>query len=422
MSLPASYAALCNVRRLDRALAAMTAEWLKDVRARFSIDLHPSKAQDVMGGIKEILNAKLLCYDDDLGGVMLCHSNERLLSKQGNIHPYFPYIHVEVDANISLFQPKPGNYLVGDVIKIGADYIGLLVLGIFNAAIRANNIRKDFVCNLQDQVWSSRKHPAHRIEVGKQVKFQVTEVLEQSGFFSIAGSLLSKRTGLFDWEGSEADKSAPVTQPASGKAAKKAKASKRLHEPLDEAGGAEVPAKKQAVLPQHQPVVNGPQKGEPTLATPGSGMPGALTAKKKNKKHKHDEPAEGKHVRGLGKQQEALDSKAPEQRQQNTGSVPHLPGVATEVPVAEEKHSKKKRKRDKASSQSKEEKGVPPEAVQGLPAVGKEKHASKSTGQNSNGACRAHEGAATATHKSEKDKLRHKKKLKKSHIGMPENR
>lgn len=98
---------------------------------------------------------------------------------QARIHPYFPYFHVDVTAEVNLFSPMPGHtisaslslrmsrssvsfslacpfgghcdpkcafYLekAGQVNKIGTDYIGLLVLGIFNAAIGCQNIRAEF--------------------------------------------------------------------------------------------------------------------------------------------------------------------------------------------------------------------------------------------------------------------------------------
>jgi hypothetical protein len=37
--------------------------------------------------------------------------------------------------------------LVGRVIKVGTDYVGLLVLGVFNAAIGAERIRREFKCS-----------------------------------------------------------------------------------------------------------------------------------------------------------------------------------------------------------------------------------------------------------------------------------
>ena len=36
---------------------------------------------------------------------------------------------------------------MGRVIKVGADYVGLLVLGVFNAAIGAERIRREFKCS-----------------------------------------------------------------------------------------------------------------------------------------------------------------------------------------------------------------------------------------------------------------------------------
>ena len=36
---------------------------------------------------------------------------------------------------------------VGKVIKVAADFIGLLVLGVFNASIAADCIRSDFKCD-----------------------------------------------------------------------------------------------------------------------------------------------------------------------------------------------------------------------------------------------------------------------------------
>ncbi len=37
-------------------------------------------------------------------------------------------------------------FAVGKVIKVAADFIGLLVLGVFNASIAADSIRPEFKC------------------------------------------------------------------------------------------------------------------------------------------------------------------------------------------------------------------------------------------------------------------------------------
>ena len=47
-------------------------------------------------------------YNDDLGGVLLSYRNARVLTRQASIHPYFPYVRVEVVAEVVLFKPRPG--------------------------------------------------------------------------------------------------------------------------------------------------------------------------------------------------------------------------------------------------------------------------------------------------------------------------
>ena len=106
-------------------------------------------------------------------------------SPQAAIHPYFPLVHVEVQAQVLLFKPVVGNMLgegrgrretrehvegevgdrgdmsaplfhtsslppsspVGKVIKVAADFMGLLVLGVFNASVAADCIRPEFKCD-----------------------------------------------------------------------------------------------------------------------------------------------------------------------------------------------------------------------------------------------------------------------------------
>ena len=47
-----------------------------------------------------------------------------------------------------MITPPIRNHAVGKVIKMGADYIGLLVMGVFNASILADSIRSELKCNI----------------------------------------------------------------------------------------------------------------------------------------------------------------------------------------------------------------------------------------------------------------------------------
>ena len=39
---------------------------------------------------------------------MLSFANERVLTTQASIHPYFPFVHLEVLADLVLFRPRAG--------------------------------------------------------------------------------------------------------------------------------------------------------------------------------------------------------------------------------------------------------------------------------------------------------------------------
>ncbi|KIZ04925.1 hypothetical protein MNEG_3029 [Monoraphidium neglectum] len=168
---------------------------LSTVTARFTLHLHPSKTQDVIEGVREQLNLGLLRYSEDLGGVVLAYSNERVTGRMARLHPYFPFLAVAVVARVTLFCPRPGQHLVGRVIKVGTDYVGLLVLGVFNAAIGAERIRREFKCSPEAGCWVSLRDATHRILVGSYVRFVVDSVLDHASLFSIVGSLLDAGTG-----------------------------------------------------------------------------------------------------------------------------------------------------------------------------------------------------------------------------------
>lgn len=168
---------------------------LATVTARFTLHLHPSKTQDVMAGVREQLNMGLLRHSEDLGGVVLAYSDMRVAGGSARLHPYFPFLAVTATARATVFRPRKGQHLVGRVIKVGADYVGLLVLGVFNAAIGAQRIRREFKCSPESNSWVSMRDPTHRIKVGGYVRFAVDSALDSASLFSISGSLLDPGTG-----------------------------------------------------------------------------------------------------------------------------------------------------------------------------------------------------------------------------------
>ncbi|DBA91577.1 TPA: hypothetical protein ACH3X1_003191 [Trebouxia sp. C0004] len=162
---------------------------------KFSLDLHPSATADVMEGVRDQLNAVLLRYSTYLEGVLISYTQPRILSQQARIHPYFPYFHVDVLADCVLFKPAAGHVLDGKVHMVSHDFIGLLVLGLFNVSIGRQHIRADLNYDAIGDCWQSQRHEDHRIAVGTALRFKVDTVDDESEFFTLAGSLLVPGTG-----------------------------------------------------------------------------------------------------------------------------------------------------------------------------------------------------------------------------------
>ncbi|DBA93357.1 TPA: hypothetical protein ACH3X2_003634 [Trebouxia sp. C0005] len=173
----------------------MEREALHKAAIKFSLDLHPSATADVMEGVRDQLNAVLLRYSTYLEGVLISYTQPRIISQQARIHPYFPYFHVDVLADCVLFKPAAGHILDGKVHMVSHDFIGLLVLGLFNVSIGRQHIRADLNYDVIGDCWQSQRHEDHRIAIGTALRFKVDKVDDESEFFTLAGSLLAPGTG-----------------------------------------------------------------------------------------------------------------------------------------------------------------------------------------------------------------------------------
>ncbi|CAI7913915.1 unnamed protein product, partial [Closterium sp. NIES-54] len=125
---------LCFVASLNWSSVDRTS--LREVETRLTLDIHPSRSGNVVAGVKEQLNNSLMRYSEQHGGIVLAYSNVLLFGRTAAILTGLnPYLHVSLSARLLLFAPRPGAFLEGVVNNVGADFIGLLVLGVFNAAV-----------------------------------------------------------------------------------------------------------------------------------------------------------------------------------------------------------------------------------------------------------------------------------------------
>jgi len=116
-----------------------------EVRCVLPVHLHPSRLADVRAGVEEQINARIMTYVDELGGVLLSYSDLSLRSdaRSNPLHCGFifqerPYIHFQVELKALVWLAQVGRRYVGVVTALGADHLALLVDGVFPVSVGMN--------------------------------------------------------------------------------------------------------------------------------------------------------------------------------------------------------------------------------------------------------------------------------------------
>ena len=186
-------------------------------RAVFNLSLHPSAVADASRGARELLDGMLMRHHDQLGGVLMGYSDEKIVGTDARIVHMAGYVSVRVAAKAKVFCPKVGSKLRGRVNKVGVDFIGLLVLDVFNASVAAADIAADLIHNPVDfsspgGCWESAEDGGrHRIGVGTDVVFIVKAVSEYDDVLHLIGSLAEEGTGAASHVDPEGDAAAAVS-------------------------------------------------------------------------------------------------------------------------------------------------------------------------------------------------------------------
>ncbi|KAF0024732.1 hypothetical protein F2P81_023534 [Scophthalmus maximus] len=107
---------------------------------RRHVALPPMYLHKKRTGIQGELEAELLKFSESLKGVPLAYNNIRIMGQHGGIYDDSSYIHMDIEANFIVFQPKKGQKLLGKVNKLGVSHVGCLVHGCFNGSIPKPNL------------------------------------------------------------------------------------------------------------------------------------------------------------------------------------------------------------------------------------------------------------------------------------------
>ncbi|KAF3707547.1 DNA-directed RNA polymerase I subunit RPA43 Twist neighbor protein [Channa argus] len=145
---------------------------------RRHVALPPLYLKKKRTGIQEELDAELLKFSQSLRGVPLAYDNIKIVSQHGDIYDDNGYIHMDIEANFIVFQPKKGQRLLGKVNKLGVSHVGCLVHGCFNASIPKPNL-------VSVATWRDSG-----LRAGAELEFEVTALdADTAGVLLIRGRL-----------------------------------------------------------------------------------------------------------------------------------------------------------------------------------------------------------------------------------------
>ncbi|ORY93036.1 hypothetical protein BCR43DRAFT_496220 [Syncephalastrum racemosum] len=113
------------------------------IEVKLYLHLAPLWANNPMEGITEQLNAFMMKYVPEVDGIVLAHSDTRLVNDKGIILNESPFCHFYVRVKFLVWKPRKNTRLVGQINLQSQDHIGLLIFGTFNASIPRARIPSD---------------------------------------------------------------------------------------------------------------------------------------------------------------------------------------------------------------------------------------------------------------------------------------
>jgi DNA-directed RNA polymerase I subunit RPA43 len=201
------------------------------LRIRATAPLLPAQLANSANALIRATSEHLLTYVPILGGLPVAFSGIRP-AQVGTIAGDSPIIYVPFTATATVFCPKVGARLIGAVSKIGADFIALLVHGVFNASIPREQIPPALLkYDPTRNAWCFRDDSSAPIVTGSVIAFTVERLETVNNVFSVVGSLKSSAGRTHTPSAAKTtvtpirapEKHAPVSRPAELSSAKPAK-------------------------------------------------------------------------------------------------------------------------------------------------------------------------------------------------------
>uniref|UniRef100_A0A8C4R840 DNA-directed RNA polymerase subunit n=1 Tax=Eptatretus burgeri TaxID=7764 RepID=A0A8C4R840_EPTBU len=114
-------------------------------------------------------------------GALMAYGNIKLVKGCGDILDDQGVVHMDIQADFVIFNPKCDDKLMGTVNKVSSSHVGCLVHNCFNVSL----------------AWPSQAWHGKELHLGDEVLFKVLRLdSDQAGVLLVCGSLLADRFAL----------------------------------------------------------------------------------------------------------------------------------------------------------------------------------------------------------------------------------
>lgn len=119
----------------------------REILVESTFVLLPAYVGNSSRGIFEILNSRLLSYDERLNGVLLAYSNVTLEEPNGKLFCDIPEIEYRVSFKALLLTATPGIRLEAVISHVSSGHITLLYAGVFQVIVQSHRIHSRYEYN-----------------------------------------------------------------------------------------------------------------------------------------------------------------------------------------------------------------------------------------------------------------------------------
>eukprot|EP01038_Epipyxis_sp_PR26KG_P006694 gene6694-9183_t len=161
---------------------------ISNIKVTLKATVAPTSSSNPLQSVKAQIHQLLFKYNETLNAIPLSYTSLEFPKdkKYARILGDQPWLHIDIVTNFVAFTPTIGKTVIGKIKKVSDSYIAILVLGMFNASIGSEELRKVYTFDSSNQTWNSS---SKSLKSDDFVEFIIVSCQHKSGVINITGKL-----------------------------------------------------------------------------------------------------------------------------------------------------------------------------------------------------------------------------------------